>query len=156
MRAQLEAAVLRSKPLYLLADTNIDVGNYAMLDMVSHINKNTDNGLVTSLASLDPSKAFDRVGRQALPSELGWYCISTHWIENYLTGRTQTVKGEQQSRDAPLGVVQGGTPGQIMFSLYTSNLTSNIPYGKLMAIVRSCIVTILNLCTTSERKSSLT
>ena len=89
--------------------------------------------LVVEICILGLSKAFDCVERQALLSKLGWYGISTHWIENYFTGRTQTVKGGQQSRDVPFGVVQGGTLGPIMFSLYTNDLASHITYGKLIS-----------------------
>ena len=61
----------------------------------SSINKNTGNGLVTS--PLDISKAFECVERQAPHSELVWYGISTHWIENYFTGRTETVKEDSKA-----------------------------------------------------------
>ena len=104
-----------------------------MLEFDSNIIKNTDNDLVTSLASLDLSKAFDCVERQALLSELGWYDIFTHWIKNYFTCREETAKERRQTHDVPFGVVIGGTLGQIMFSLYTNVLVSHITSRKLIS-----------------------
>ena len=49
------------------------------------------------------------------------------------TGRAETVKEEQQGHDVPFGVVQCGTLGPIMFSLYTNDLVSHITYGKLIS-----------------------
>ena len=99
----------------------------------ARVNENTDNGLVTSLASLGLSKVFDCVKRKILLSKLGWYGISTHWIKNYFTGRAETVKEGRQTHDVPLGVVRGGTLGQIMFSLYANDLVSHITYRKLIS-----------------------
>ena len=111
-----------------------------MLEFDSNIIKITDNGLVTSLASLDLSKAFDCVEHQALLSELGWYDISTHWIKNYFTGREGTVKEGRQTHDVPCGVVQGGNLGQIMFSLYTNVLLSHITYCKLISYADDSLI----------------
>ena len=103
----------------------------AALSLASSIAQNTDRGMVTSVTSLDLSKAFDCVERGALMSKLGWYGISTHWLESYFADRTQTVKGGTSTEAVPFGVVQGGTLGPTMFNLFMNDLATHIHFGRL-------------------------
>ena len=105
----------------------------AALSLASSIAHNTDRGMVTSVTSLDLSKAFDCVERGTLMSKLGWYGISTHWLESYFADRTQTVKGGTSAEEVPFGVVQSGTLGPTMFNLFTSDIVSHIQFGRLFS-----------------------
>ena len=51
-----------------------------------------DAGLIGSLTTADTSKAFDNVRHPRLLEKLGWYGIDANWIEDWLTGRYQTLK----------------------------------------------------------------
>ena len=101
----------------------------AALDIVSHIVSNSDEGRVTSVTSLDLSKAFDCVERGALLSKLGWYGISPRWLESYFSDRTHTPKGEKITKTVLFGVVQGGTLGPLLFNLFTNDLANGISWG---------------------------
>ena len=103
----------------------------AALSLASSIAQNTDRGMVTSVTSLDLSKAFDCVERGALMSNLGWYGISTHWLESYFADRIQTVKGGTSTEAVPFGVVEGGTLGPTMFNLFMNDLATHIHFGRL-------------------------
>ena len=105
----------------------------AALSLAGSVTHNTDRGMVTSVTSLDLSKAFDCVERGALMSRLGWYGISTHWLESYFADRTQTVKGGTSTEAVPFGVVQGGTLGPTMFILFTNDLVNHIQFGRLFS-----------------------
>ena len=105
----------------------------AALSLASSIAHNTDRGMVTSVTSLDLSRAFDSVERGTLMSKLGWYGISTHWLESYFADRTQAVKGGTSTEEVPFGVVQGGTLGPTMFNLFTNDIVSHIQFSRLFS-----------------------
>ncbi|GFR91355.1 reverse transcriptase [Elysia marginata] len=82
---------------------------------------------------LDLSAAFDTIDRNILLTRLnqtfGLSGTVLQWFESYLSNRTQSVFiGDHTSRKLPLvfGVLQGSVLGPILFTLYTSPLSSII------------------------------
>ena len=105
----------------------------ALLKVHNDINLNINNGKVTALTLLDLSAAFDTIDHSILIERLlKWYGISgtaLSWFSSYLTDRYQTIKiGNCFSAALPtlFGVPQGSVLGPLLFTLYTTPLSSVI------------------------------
>ena len=92
-----------------------------------------DDGRVTALILLDLSAAFDTIDHNILLRRLGdWFGVSgkaLDWFISYLTGRSQRIKlGNCLSSrsDLSFGVPQGSVLGPLLFTLYTTPLSSLI------------------------------
>ena len=90
-----------------------------------------DDGRVTALTLIDHSAAFDTIDHTILLRRLGnWFGVSgkaLDWFKSYLTGRSQRIKlGNCLSSrsDLSFGVPQGSVPGPLLFTLYTTPLSS--------------------------------
>ena len=90
-----------------------------------------DDGRVTALTLLDPSAAFDTIDHTILLRRLGnWFGVSGKafdWFKSYLRGRSQRIKlGNCLSSrsDLSFGVPQGSVLGPLLFTLYTTPLSS--------------------------------
>ena len=86
-----------------------------------------DDGWVTALTLLDLSAAFDTIDRQLVWGE--WEGIGLDWFKSYLTGRNQRTKlGNCLSSrsDLSFGVPKGSVLGLLLFTLYTTPLSSLI------------------------------
>ena len=92
-----------------------------------------DDGRVTALTLLDLSAAFDTADHTILLRWLGdWFGVSgkaLDWFKSYLTGRSQRIKlGNclSSSSDPSIGIPQGSVLGPLLFTLYTTPLSSLI------------------------------
>ena len=93
---------------------------------------NMDSGKTTALVLLDLSAAFDTLDNSCIIELLsGWYGISEapNWARPYLLNRVQRVTlldklGEPFKAD--YGVPQGSVLGPLLFTLYTTPLSSVI------------------------------
>ena len=92
-----------------------------------------DSGKVTALTLLDLSAAFDTIDHSILLQRLQeWYGFggtALHWLKSYLSNRCQRVKLDDCLSPAvslPFGVPQGSVLGPLLFTLYTSPLSSLI------------------------------
>ena len=92
-----------------------------------------DDGRVIALTLLDLSAAFDTIDHTILLRRLSdWFGVSgkaLDWFKSYLTGRSQRIKlGNCLSSrsDLSFGVPQGSVLGPLLFTLYTTPLSSLI------------------------------
>ena len=92
-----------------------------------------DSGKTTALVLLDLSAAFDTLDHSSIFELLSdWYDISgtaLNWVRSYLSNRVQRVYlldklGEPFKTD--YGVPQGSVLGPLLFTLYTTPLSSVI------------------------------
>ena len=91
----------------------------------------SDEGRPILLVSLDLSAAFDMVDHTTLLKRLSCSFADSDvvhsWIESYLYGRTQSLRmGSHSSALTPctVGVPQGSVLGPLLFSVYTSPLST--------------------------------
>jgi len=90
-----------------------------------------DAGKLTLLVSLDLSAAFDTIDHAVLLKHLNCSFSITgtvhSWLQSYLSGRTQSVRTGTHSSlatSSPVGVPQGSALGQLLFSVYTSPIST--------------------------------
>ena len=90
-----------------------------------------DDARVTPWTLLGLSAAFDTIDHTILLRRLGnWFGVSgkaLDWFKSYLTGRRQRIKlGNCLSSrsDLSFGVPQGSVLGPLLFTLYTTPLSS--------------------------------
>ena len=105
----------------------------ALLKIHNNIFMNMDSGKTTALVLLDLSAAFDTFDHSSIIELLtGWYGISgtaLNWVRSYLSNRVQRAEllvklGEPFKTD--YGVPQGSVLGPLLFTVYTTPLSSVI------------------------------
>ena len=85
-----------------------------------------------ALTLLDISIAFDTIDHTILLRRLDWFRVAgktLDWFKSYLTGKWQRIKvGDCLSSKEylPFGVPQGSVLGPLLFTLYTTPLSSMI------------------------------
>ena len=105
----------------------------ALLSVVDGLLRNADDRLVSVLALLDLSAAFDTLDHpillQRLETTFGISGTVLHWFASYLENREQSVKVDNVlSSPSPLqfGVPQDSVLGPILFTLYSQPLSDLI------------------------------
>ena len=90
-----------------------------------------DKGAAIGLVLLDLSAAFDTIDHSILFNYLlHWYDIDgvvLKWVQSYLNSRKQRIKIDGHLSDAfqlPCGVPEGSVLGPLLFTLYTTPLSS--------------------------------
>ena len=98
-----------------------------------------DAGKIALLALLDLTAAFDTVDHhillQRLQCSFGIDATVLHWVESYVTGRTQSVHlcgTTTSSRSLVCGVPQGSVLRPLLFVLYTADIGTIIKAHKLL------------------------
>ena len=105
----------------------------ALLHILNDLLLSTDSGNVSLLTLLDLSAAFDTIDHKILLTRLqhtfGISDTALSWFTSYLSNRKQTVLiNNKHSKPAHLtcGVPQGSVLGPVLFTLYTSPLSTII------------------------------
>ena len=117
---------------------NLHIGSFTQpkppfLLSITEFAASMDAGKVTALTLLDLSAAFDTIDHTTLLGKLeDWFGVTRKALDcfkSYLTGRCQRIRlGDCLSCKADLkfGVPQGSVLGPLLFTLYTTPLSSMI------------------------------
>ena len=104
-----------------------------LLKIHNDILASMDAGKVTALTLLDLSTAFDTTDHTILLGRLDdWFGVTRkafNWFKSCLTGRCQRIRLDDclsSKTDLKFGVHQGSVLGPLLFTLYTTPLSSMI------------------------------
>ena len=99
--------------------------------ILDNIYSTADAGKLTLLVSLDLSAAFDTIDHAVLLKRLNCSFGITgtvhSWLQSYLCGRTQSARiciHSSAATSSPVSVPQGSVLGPLLFSVYTSPIST--------------------------------
>ena len=105
----------------------------SVLGFINDLHSIVARGSAAALISLDLSAAFDVIDHEILlcrlESDFGLCDLVLSWFRSYLDGRSQMIcvgSSESSIAECPFGVPQGSVLGPLLFSLYTSPVSSVI------------------------------
>ena len=112
---------------------------FALISLSNTLFANRSEGLVTAVAMLDFSKAFDTLDHDVLLSSLHHIGISNNtveWFRTYFSDRLQHVRYANELSDALLisyGVPEGSVHGPLLYIIYVNDLLHQLPDGCAIA-----------------------
>ena len=107
--------------------------NKTLLKIQNDIATSMDKGAAVGSVLLDLSAAFDTIDNSILFNCLQHWCgidgVVLKWVQSYLNSRKQRIKIDGYLSDAfqlPYGIPQSSVLGPLLFTLYTTTLSSVI------------------------------
>lgn len=113
----------------------------AMLDYSNTIQEAINKGHKSGSLLIDLSSAFDCLDKKILISTLEKAGVRGKVLDlfsNYLTGRTQRVKGTNRDAKIVHGTPQGGTLSPLLFIVYINEICEYNFHGSLFAYADDC------------------
>ena len=117
-----------------------------LIDFIHELNHINNRNKQTDLIIMDFAKAFDKVPHKRLLYKLHFYGIrqhTLHWIDAFLSDRTQTVVLDgTSSTSVPVtsGVPQGTVLGPILFLIYINDFPEYLQHSKLRLFADDSII----------------